>query len=61
MLFEATVSKVNALSGSIRRSYISDEQQHLGANIVFAWPSAEIAVMGLKALRTLYSKRNSSS
>lgn len=44
---EATVPKVNVI---IRKAYggayIAMNSKHLGADVVFAWPSAEIAVMG---------------
>ncbi len=44
---EATVPKINVI---IRKAYggayIAMNSKHLGADVVFAWPSAEIAVMG---------------
>lgn len=44
---EATVPKINVI---VRKAYggayIAMNSKHLGADIVFAWPSAEIAVMG---------------
>lgn len=44
---EATVPKINII---IRKAYggayIAMNSKHLGADMVFAWPSAEIAVMG---------------
>ena len=44
---EATVPKINVI---IRKAYggayIAMNSKHLGADMVFAWPSAEIAVMG---------------
>lgn len=44
---EATVPKINVI---IRKAYggayIAMNSKHLGADLVFAWPSAEIAVMG---------------
>jgi acetyl-CoA carboxylase carboxyltransferase component len=44
---EATVPKVNVI---VRKAYggayIAMNSKHLGADVVFAWPSAEIAVMG---------------
>ncbi|MEX1378097.1 MAG: carboxyl transferase domain-containing protein [Eubacteriales bacterium] len=44
---EATVPKINVI---IRKSYggayVSMNSLHLGADFVFAWPSAEVAVMG---------------
>jgi acetyl-CoA carboxylase carboxyltransferase component len=44
---EATVPKINVI---VRKAYggayIAMNSKHLGADAVFAWPSAEIAVMG---------------
>lgn len=44
---EATVPKINVI---VRKAYggayIAMNSKHIGADIVFAWPSAEIAVMG---------------
>jgi len=44
---EATVPKVNII---VRKAYggayIAMNSKHLGADVVFAWPTAEIAVMG---------------
>lgn len=44
---EATVPKINII---VRKAYggayIAMNSKHLGADIVFAWPTAEIAVMG---------------
>ncbi len=44
---EATVPKINVI---VRKAYggayIAMNSKHLGADIVFAWPTAEIAVMG---------------
>jgi len=44
---EATVPKINVI---VRKAYggayIAMNSKHLGADMVFAWPSAEIAVMG---------------
>jgi len=44
---EATVPKINVI---IRKAYggayIAMSSKHLGADMVFAWPTAEIAVMG---------------
>lgn len=44
---EATVPKINII---VRKAYggayIAMNSKHLGADMVFAWPSAEIAVMG---------------
>ena len=44
---EATVPKVNViLRKAYGGAYIAMNSRHLGADAVFAWPSAEIAVMG---------------
>ena len=44
---EATVPKINLiLRKAYGGAYIAMNSRHLGADIVFAWPSAEIAVMG---------------
>ncbi|NLY19060.1 MAG: methylmalonyl-CoA carboxyltransferase, partial [Clostridiaceae bacterium] len=44
---EATVPKINVI---VRKAYggayIAMNSKHLGADVVFAWPTAEIAVMG---------------
>ena len=44
---EATVPKINII---VRKAYggayIAMNSKHLGADMVFAWPTAEIAVMG---------------
>ena len=44
---EATVPKINViLRKAYGGAYIAMNSRHLGADMVFAWPSAEIAVMG---------------
>jgi len=44
---EATVPKINViLRKAYGGAYLAMNSKHLGADIVFAWPSAEIAVMG---------------
>jgi len=44
---EATVPKVNIiLRKAYGGAYIAMNSKHLGADIVYAWPTAEIAVMG---------------
>lgn len=55
---EATVPKVTVeLRKSYGGSYIVMNSKHLGADIVYAWPSAEIAVMGADgAVNVLYAK-----
>ncbi len=59
---EATVPKINII---IRKSfggaYIAMNSKHIGADFVFAWPNAEIAVMGAEgAVDILYGKLISS-
>jgi len=44
---EATVPKINViLRKAYGGAYIAMSSKHLGADMVFAWPTAEIAVMG---------------
>lgn len=44
---EATVPKINViLRKAYGGAYIAMSSRHLGADLVFAWPTAEIAVMG---------------
>lgn len=44
---EATVPKINViLRKAYGGAYIAMSSKHLGADVVFAWPTAEIAVMG---------------
>ncbi len=44
---EATVPKINViLRKAYGGAYIAMSSKHLGADMVYAWPSAEIAVMG---------------
>ncbi|HAA43797.1 MAG TPA: methylmalonyl-CoA carboxyltransferase, partial [Ruminiclostridium sp.] len=44
---EATVPKINViLRKAYGGAYIAMNSKHLGADMVFAWPTAEIAVMG---------------
>ncbi len=46
---EATVPKLTVVTRkNYGGSYIAMSSQHLGADMVFAWPTAEIAVMGAK-------------
>lgn len=55
---EATVPKINIiLRKSYGGAYIAMNSKHIGADFVFAWPSAEIAVMGAEsAVDILYGK-----
>lgn len=56
---EATVPKINVI---VRKAYggayIAMNSKHLGADIVFAWPSAEIAVMGPDGAANIIFKRD---
>lgn len=53
---EATVPKVNViLRKAYGGAYIAMNSKHIGADFVFAWPKAEIAVMGAEgAVEILY-------
>jgi len=55
---EATVPKITVVTRkNYGGSYIAMSSKHLGADMVFAWPSAEIAVMGaLGAANIIYRK-----
>ncbi len=55
---EATVPKINVI---VRKAYggayIAMNSKHLGADMVFAWPTAEIAVMGPSGAANIIFKR----
>ena len=55
---EATVPKLTVIiRKAIGGAYIAMCSKHLGADFVYAWPSAEIAVMGAEgAIEILYAK-----
>lgn len=55
---EATVPKVTVITRkAYGGAYIAMCSKHLGADFVFAWPKAEIAVMGAEgAIQILYAK-----
>ncbi len=58
---EATVPKLNVTTRkSYGGAYIAMSSQHLGNDMAFAWPSAEIAVMGAQGAVNIVSsyKRN---
>jgi acetyl-CoA carboxylase carboxyltransferase component len=59
---EATVPKINVI---IRKAYggayIAMNSKHLGADMVFAWPSAEIAVMGPDGAANIIFRKEISS
>jgi acetyl-CoA carboxylase carboxyltransferase component len=55
---EATVPKINVITRkAYGGAYIAMSSRHLGADMVFAWPAAEIAVMGAEgAVNIIYRK-----
>jgi len=55
---EATVPKLNViLRKAYGGAYIAMSSRHLGADMVFAWPTAEIAVMGAEgAVNVIYRR-----
>ena len=59
---EATVPKVNVI---IRKAYggayIAMSSKHLGADVVLAWPSAEIAVMGPEGAANIIFRKDISN
>lgn len=59
---EATVPKITLITGkAIGGAYLAMSSKHLGADMMFAWPSAEIAVMGPEsAVNVIYRKQISS-
>lgn len=53
---EATVPKLTVVTRkNYGGSYIAMSSRHLGADMVFAWPSAEIAVMGAQGAANIIS------
>ncbi|MBP7652461.1 methylmalonyl-CoA carboxyltransferase [Candidatus Dependentiae bacterium] len=55
---EASVPKINIiLRKAYGGAYIAMSSKHLGADFVFAWPSAEIAVMGPDAAANIIFKK----
>jgi len=56
---EATVPKINVI---VRKAYggayIAMNSKHLGADLVFAWPTAEIAVMGPDGAANIIFKKD---
>jgi methylmalonyl-CoA decarboxylase subunit alpha len=59
---EASVPKINVI---IRKAYggayIAMNSKHLGADMVFAWPTAEIAVMGAEGAANIVFRKEISS
>ena len=55
---EATVPKINVIvRKAFGGAYVAMNSQHLGADFVFAWPNAEIAVMGADGAANLIHSR----
>ncbi|MBD9008933.1 MAG: methylmalonyl-CoA carboxyltransferase [Clostridiales bacterium] len=56
---EATVPKVNViLKKAYGGAYVAMNSKHLGADMVFAWPTAEIAVMGPEGAANIIFKND---
>ena len=56
---EATVPKINViLRKAYGGAYIAMNSKHLGADAVFAWPTAEIAVMGPEGAANIIFKKD---
>lgn len=54
---EATVPRITVITRkAYGGAYDVMNSKHIGADMNYAWPSAEIAVMGAKVLRKLFSK-----
>lgn len=55
---EATVPKINViLRKAYGGAYIAMSSKHLGADMVYAWPSAEIAVMGAEGAANIIFRK----
>ena len=55
---QATVPKVNIITRkAYGGAYIAMSSKHLGADLVFAWPTAEIAVMGPEGAANIIFKK----
>ncbi|MBN2882971.1 MAG: methylmalonyl-CoA carboxyltransferase [Clostridia bacterium] len=56
---EATVPKINVITRkAYGGAYIAMNSKHLGADIVYAWPTAEIAVMGAEGAANIIFKQD---
>jgi len=56
---EATVPKINVITRkAYGGAYIAMNSKHLGADMVFAWPTAEIAVMGPEGAANIIFKKD---
>jgi acetyl-CoA carboxylase carboxyltransferase component len=59
---EATVPKINViLRKAYGGAYIAMNSKHLGADMVFAWPTAEIAVMGAEGAANIIFRKEIST
>lgn len=59
---EATVPKVNVIiKKAYGGAYVAMNSKHLGADIVYAWPTAEIAVMGPEGAANIIYKKDIAS
>ncbi|MDP4093151.1 MAG: carboxyl transferase domain-containing protein [Bacillota bacterium] len=55
---EATVPKINVITRkAFGGAYIAMNSKHLGADMVFAWPTAEIAVMGAEGAANIMFRK----
>jgi propionyl-CoA carboxylase beta chain len=57
-LSEATVPRITVITKAYGGAYDVMNSKHIGADMNYAWPTAEIAVMGAKGARRLSLKRN---
>jgi len=59
---EATVPKINVITRkAYGGAYIAMNSKHLGADMVFAWPTAEIAVMGADGAANIIFRKDIAS
>ena len=56
---EATVPKINVITRkAYGGAYIAMNSKHLGADVVYAWPTAEIAVMGAEGAANIIFRKD---
>jgi propionyl-CoA carboxylase beta chain len=55
-LSEATV-RITVITRAYGGAYDVMNSKHIGADMNYAWPTAEIAVMGLKSLGIIFKKK----
>ncbi|HRX43200.1 MAG TPA: carboxyl transferase domain-containing protein, partial [Clostridia bacterium] len=56
---EATVPKINVITRkAYGGAYIAMNSKHLGADVVYAWPTAEIAVMGAEGAANIIFRQD---